>query len=396
MVSYLGLGVFYVGLVSSLSSAASVPALLFWGNLSDRVRKRKIFILMGFYGSFATLLSMILVHTFLEYILVMMAFQVVAMASVPVSTLIIVENSPEKNWSVALSKFNSTAAAGTLVGLVSGSVAIFTAVGNEPVFLPLFYVAAGLFYLFSSLAVSFTIPEPARKLSRNSLRGINAVRIFEKIRYFPASVIHLAPSLGRKNGKLSSDLKLYLLSTTLLMFGFQVFMVAFPVYVLESLDAGQGEIFVLYLANSIGSAVAFRFAGNMSQKHGDRKLTGVALASRVIIFASMGVVALMELSGPGTIYLSIVMYGIIGALWAFIGLGQIKGVSRLAGKRLRGKGIGYYNSLNGVAQIGAGITGGFIALSAGYGADFILASLIVLFTSGLALRLTAPVEQSVQ
>ncbi|WP_061951338.1 hypothetical protein [Acidiplasma cupricumulans] len=48
IVVYLHSNVVFVGLVTSISSMASVPALIMWGDLSDKFKKRKIFILIGF------------------------------------------------------------------------------------------------------------------------------------------------------------------------------------------------------------------------------------------------------------------------------------------------------------------------------------------------------------
>jgi MFS family permease len=39
-----------VGIVSALSSAASVPGNIMWGNLSDTTRRRRLFVLLGFGG----------------------------------------------------------------------------------------------------------------------------------------------------------------------------------------------------------------------------------------------------------------------------------------------------------------------------------------------------------
>ena len=47
-----------VGIISAISSLASVPANIIWGNLSDTLKKRKIFVLIGFIGLAIPLLLM--------------------------------------------------------------------------------------------------------------------------------------------------------------------------------------------------------------------------------------------------------------------------------------------------------------------------------------------------
>ncbi len=46
----LGGSVRDVGLVASAASLAGVPASIFWGNLSDRWKRRKYFLIFGFSG----------------------------------------------------------------------------------------------------------------------------------------------------------------------------------------------------------------------------------------------------------------------------------------------------------------------------------------------------------
>ncbi len=54
----LGGSVADVGAVAAASSIASVPAFIGWGNLSDRLSRRKVFVLVGFLGTALSLLGM--------------------------------------------------------------------------------------------------------------------------------------------------------------------------------------------------------------------------------------------------------------------------------------------------------------------------------------------------
>src|SRR3990170_644831 len=54
----LGGSVADVGAVAAASSIASVPAFMGWGNLSDRLHRRKVFLLIGFLGLAVSLLAM--------------------------------------------------------------------------------------------------------------------------------------------------------------------------------------------------------------------------------------------------------------------------------------------------------------------------------------------------
>src|SRR3989442_12995507 len=54
----LGGTLFTVGIIPAATSPASVPPFIFWGSLSDRFSRGKVFLLIGFVGSGIALLTM--------------------------------------------------------------------------------------------------------------------------------------------------------------------------------------------------------------------------------------------------------------------------------------------------------------------------------------------------
>ncbi len=65
----LGGSVADVGVVSSLTSAATVPSAAFWGWLSDRIGSRKLFLILGFLGFGLPTLLMGFSHTVGQFLL---------------------------------------------------------------------------------------------------------------------------------------------------------------------------------------------------------------------------------------------------------------------------------------------------------------------------------------
>lgn len=386
VILYLKSNVFYVGLVSSLASAASVPALIFWGNLSDSVGKRKIFILVGFFGSFLTLLQILIVRDITGYVIMLVSFQALAMAAVPVSTLLILETRMEPEWPQVMSTFSMISAVGTVIGLLSGSAVIVY--WHYADVLPAMYLIASLVYLSAAISAVLLLPEPGRQLFRTRLHKIFTFRIIERGRHFPSYVLHIIP-FGRNKGEsraFSLTMKKYLFTTTFLMFGFQIFFVPFPVFIINYLHASDSQVFILYLLNSVLSMFTFRIAGILVRRKGIRKTLSLGILPRVAIFASAGVLPFLASLGPGILVVSIILYGVLGALWSLISIGEVTSVSRLAVKVNRGKAIGYYNSLLGVGQIGGASISGIIALDLGYTVDFLIAAAVVLAGSYMILR----------
>lgn len=386
VVVYLHSNVLYVGLVSSLASAASVPALIFWGNVSDYARRRKIFILVGFFGSFFTLLQILVVRDLSGYIIMLVSFQILAMAAVPVSTLIILETRQESEWPQVMSSFSMVSAIGTAAGLAGGSLIIVY--WHYSGVLPAMYLIASIIYLAAAISALLMLPEPGRILLRTRLHNLFSYRIVERGRHFPSYVLHIIP-LGKNRGNTRSFSPVmwkYLFTTTFLMFGFQIFFVPYPVFVIDLLHASETQVFVLYLLNSLLSMLTFRFAGNLVKRTGIRKTLSLGILPRIAIFIGASALPLLAGLGTGVLVISIVVYGVLGALWSLISIGEVTSISKLAAKVNRGKAIGYYNSLLGVGQIGGAGVSGFLAFKLGYTLDFVVAAAVVVAGTIMILR----------
>lgn len=378
VVLYLHSGVFDVGMVSSIASAASVPALIFWGNLSDYAGKRRIFILTGFVGAFAALLQIIFVHDLTGYIVMLVLFQLLAMAAVPVSTLIILETRQESEWPQVMSLFSTLSSAGTVAGLAAGTVLILY--WHYSGVIPAIYLIASFVYLTAAVSAYFFLPEPGRILMRQRLQAFFSLRIVERARHFPQHVLHIIP-VGKNRGNtraFSPVMRKYLFTTTFLMFGFQVFFVPYPVFFLDLLHGTETQVFALYLLNSGLSMLTFRIAGTLVRRSGPGRTLTMGIVPRIVIFTAAGGLPFLAGHGPGVLAAAVILYGILGALWSLISIGEVTSISRLALKVNRGKAVGYYNSLLGVGQIGGGLVSGILAAELGYTADFIIAAVIVL------------------
>ncbi|MCL4452027.1 MAG: MFS transporter [Candidatus Thermoplasmatota archaeon] len=384
---YLGLNVFDVGITSAIASAASVPALIFWGLLSDRYKKRKVFILVGFMGGFISLLPMLYVHALMSYILVLIAFQVVSMASVPVSTMILIENSSEDKWPAVMGRFNFVASMGTVIGLAFGTVFIAFFANKSSELLVNIYMISAFIYLLSAIIIFLAIPEPNRTISRRKLSDIHSIRIIERIRFFPSTIIHFA---GLREGRapLGRDLKFYLFCTFLLMFAFQLFFVPYPVFAIEHLGASEVEIYIMYILNSGLGAFTYQYTGRINNRIGIRKSLAFALVTRIVIFSIFGAVSFIMFQSALWLIFALIVYGALGSLWSFIGIAETASVTLISPKARRGKTIGYYNSLNGAGQIFGGLLSGIISEYAGYSIDFLIAAVLVIVGTSLILKRT--------
>lgn len=391
MVTYLRYNVSLVGITSALASAASVPALIYWGNLSDKFGRRKIFVFAGFFGSFLTLIFIPLINGIWEYIMLLMVFQIIVMASVPVSTMIILENTVEAKWPSIMSSFNMITSIGTVLGLIFGSILVLGDTALTGSSLPDIYVLSALVYLVAAVSSLYLLPESKIKLKRHRIGDLYTVRVIERIRYLPSFMLHIFnEGKGQKSHRLDSGLKKYLFSTTLLMFGFQIFFVPFPVFLIERLGAGNLQIFIMYLLNSVFSTIAFRPAGMVVNRFGASRTISSSVISRIAIFTTAALIPFVITWNFLLLAIMLSLYGVLGGLWSFISISEITSISKMCEKTIRGRVIGMYNSLNGVGQIlGAGVSG-FAALYLGYQSDFLMAAIVVIAGLTMILRIRVP------
>lgn len=388
IIVYLGLGVFYVGLTTSIVSLASIPALIVWGNLSDSINKRKIFILIGFVGSFFALIPISIARDLSIYMLLQVSFQILAMAAVPVSTVIIIENVEKSKWPTIMSKFNLVASLGTLIGLIAGTVLITLYTGSNSILIEIYEIAS-LVYLVAAITSYFIIPEPDKPYKNNMLHTLHHVRIIERIRFFPSSVIHFAGlSRGVRGSSLKREVRIYLMCTFFLMTAFQLYFVPFPVFIIKSLGGNSSSIFIMYMLNSLFGTIAYRFTGPIISKFGVRNVLAGTMLTRAILFSGMAAVPFLIFMNLPFMLLSLAFYGVMGGLWGFIGISEVAYISRITENTTRGKAMGYYNSLNGLGQITGGLVSGTVCALFGYGLDFIAGSLMVVIGGILIVKFT--------
>ncbi len=374
---YFHRGVVFVGIASSLSSLSSVLALILWGNISDNVMKRKIFVLIGFFGSFISLLFIIFTNTIYSYIGILVLFQFFSMASVPVSTLLVIENEHESQWAKTVSVFSAISTIGTVGGLTLGLIIVLNDSSSVSTLKDI-YLMGSLIYLVAFFLAFFLLRESKVKVKRSSLSGLFSIRTFERTRYAPSYVIHVIKLFGRKKGvKIGRDLWLYLLLSGFLMVGFQTYFTPYPVFLIENYHASEGVVYTMYLLNSAFSVVSFNMASGYIRRLSLEKAIYIPLIIRMVVFSLTSIIPFLGLVSFGFMIIVVLVYGAMGFVWSFIGITQITKVTKLADKNTRGRAIGYYNSILGSGQILGAFISGFIVTSFGYTGDFLIASLMV-------------------
>lgn len=388
-----------VGLVGAISSMASVPANIIWGNLSDTTKKRKIFVLIGFLGMAISLLLMGLSMDMGTYYFANFILGAIAAAAAPVSTVIILETFKKEEWARRIGDFSKISGVGWVLGLVLGTIWLQLASDDGTVVSAmrgLFITASALALVSVFLAIKW-VPEPTKRVERkDAVEEVPLSRLihFERGRYGPTKIIHImkvsAHNLSPRN--FPSSLKLYYVVTLLAFTGFLTFYTAFPIFLKRELGLSISEVFIVYLASSVTSALTYSLAGRWTSAVGGKKVQILAFLGRILLFPMVFLVTLLDLELWPLMAALCALHALIGFCWASLSVAGSTIVSRISYRDFRTESLGAYNAIMGIGAIIGSLIGGLVAETMGYQITFILASFLVLSALLLLLPLNLDKE----
>jgi MFS family permease len=351
-----------------VSSVATIFGLMVWGNLSDRMGKRRIFVLIGFISLAVTSLLFAISFSTAYFIFISFISGFLGSAVTPVSSILIMELTERKDWSMKISKFSQYNSYGNIAGVVFAS--IFTGAYPSVHLLRYLYVISFAFYVISAVLGYLYIPESGKRIKRDEV-PIRTFRVIERVRYLPSQIIHFNFYFR----ELERDLKFILLGFLIMMTGFQLFFVAFPV-LLRSIGVSSSVYFIIFLGNYLFGAITFGFSGQTSLKFGNKRIVRMAVLARIFIFPLVIALVTFVTFRPLLFVGLLLVYSMLGALWAFISVGTGTLVSNLSKPEERGRVSGTYNAVQSFgAVIGSALTG-IIVTGIGYFSDFLIASVI--------------------
>jgi MFS family permease len=398
----LGGNVSNVGVVSAAASTASVPAAIGWSELSDHIEKRKMFILMDYFGTGILFLLMGLAGAFGQFLVLNILYGVVAAASVSMGTVIITETVEAKRWTKAIGTYTEIGGLGWILGLLLGGVWLEVGIRLLPALDPLralFFILAAATFIGGVIAYRLA-PDPKPKpFAPHHVDKLVVLqgRIVERPRYLPLWMYrrryHEAMHRIRSSGEMvPRPLWLYFLATLLLFSGFSTVYTPFPIFLKNQVGSGWLEIFLLYIISSVTSAVMYSRAGDIIPRLGERRTLLAVNFVRVFLFASFAVLSLLLYNGvrPDGMVLFVVLFALqaaVGFFWAFVSVASTALVSRCAPPGTRGVNLGIFNAMVSVGGITGALVGGEVANYLGFSAAFFAGvGLVVLGMAALAVN----------
>jgi len=378
-----------VGLLASYVSLIGVVGSLVWGRLSDVAHRRKPFVVLSYAAVGICFLAISFASTFGRLALFNMLFNFFWMANASVTVLIVIENRDQSTWERKIGHLNQIGAIGWVAGLALGSAwtAVLSRSAGEVVTIRSLFAMIGLGSLAASFLAYRFIPRTIPRFTLRKFRGTVLAMgnfIAEKARFAPLHLYHrLHPRrvfrlLTRPEG-FRPGTRRFLLATWISYMGLGFFGIPLPLLLSERFGFPSSLVFVLFMIQHVGIALAYPLAAKRIRRLGNRSVQAASLAIRLVLFGGAAAYLFASTSVPPMAVL-LAAFVVYGVTWSYFQLSGVALTSRLAREENRGAALGVYNALAGFGWILAGVGSSFLAERAGYAATFGVAAGLLLIS----------------
>ncbi|NJE07071.1 MFS transporter [Thermococcus sp. M39] len=349
-----------VGIMNSLASLSSMIGSLFWGKLSDKTLRRKVFILLGFLSVSIFLTALSFTDSPTEFILLNAVYSFFLASTLSVPIVLVLRSVRKHSWDYGIGKFNEISGWAWVFGLGLGFA------------LSQYLTIRQLLLLFAILNVpsliwgAKTMREIPIYINRKSIKVFGNY-VVEKTRYLPTFILHTnirKPRFGK-----------FYLALLLFWISAGMYFSQFPVLLVES----GFERRVIYLAAILNSAVsAFMYlrVGLMLKNRDNTKVLREGITLRLL-----GVITLIVgILTPYLLPFAFLSYFLAGYSWSFISISSTSIVGKLAGEKEKGAAMGTFNLVNSIGYIIGSFASGFIVYSGGFLINFTAAGVFAVLS----------------
>jgi MFS family permease len=379
-----------IGLAATLFAAASIPAAIFWGFVTDRVHTRKALVVWSYILIAGILFSFAFVRTVYGVILVYSAFSFLSSAFATPLNLLIMETQPKASWASGFARFSMISSLGVTVGLL-------LSVGWAD-FLPfhLLVIALGALSLVSAGLSVQMIKEPVTVFERSMIVMVSQ-SFYQRLLALPLLFLKIPKLMdfrrifrGVKFG-LTREPALIYLSIGAFYFASGLFNTSL-VPSLSAARVSKSEIFSVSLVGMLVQVFAFNYIGKRIRETGIRRTAVQGLLLRALSYAAFAI-AVLYLAGLPYLGAALFFYPLgAGIAYAYYYATSNVMVFNTLGRTNQGSSLGVYSAVVGMATMVGSFFSGLISFYVGYYATFIAAALWL----GLAASLTSAIGEEVE
>ena len=378
-----------IGLAATLFAAASIPAAIFWGFVTDRVHSRKALVVWSYVLIAGIIFSFVFVRTVYGIILVYSAFSFLSSAFATPLNLLIMETQPKASWASAFARFSMVSSLGVTLGLL-------LSVGWAD-FLPfhLLVIALGVLSLISAGLSVQLIKEPIT--FERSMIVMVSQSFYQMLLALPLLFLKIPKLMdfrrvfrGVKFG-LTREPALIYLSIGAFYFASGLFNTSL-VPSLYAARISKSEVFSVSLVGMLVQTLAFNYIGKRIRETGIRRTAVQGLLLRALSYTGFAI-AVLYLAGLPYLGTALFFYPLgAGIAYAYYYAASNVMVFNTLGRTNQGSSLGVYSAVVGMTTMVGSFMSGLISFYVGYYATFIAAALWL----GLAASLTSAIGEEVE
>jgi MFS family permease len=380
----LGGTVVDIGLTVTLATAVAIPAAVFWGWVSDRLKRRRPLIVASFGAVGALLVLFLLAHSVYEVSTLYIVYAFINSAPSTPINLLILETQAKGKWASSYANYQVLASVGNVLGLLASSIwSVFIPVSFLVLFLSVCAVVAAFVAAKLITEPAFLLEGTAqvRHYSSILLRLVTQPIVFLKT----PRAIHLRNTFRILKSDFTGNLRV--LYALILVFYAGTGLTVVLVALLRYKGASDPLIFAATTINLAVNAIAFRYYGSILKRKDFVRDTAVSLLVRSIAYCSIGVAAYLVTGF--TFYVFVVLLFTLGsgvASTVFYTTSTAMIYDSL-GVADQGSSLGIYTAFTSVATTLGALASGYVSFYAGYGITFLLSGISMALCAWITLRL---------
>ncbi len=379
----LGGTVIDVALLTTLYNFVVIPASIFWGGVTDRLARRRLFFFITYGGISVVFVGMFFTPSLLLLAVLYGLLGFVIVANSAASNLLVMEFSEKKSWMSSYTRLSLTASLGSIVGLVVG---LFWSS-----FLPLpeFLLFCAASTVASFLLTYFLVVEPSVPLERIHL-SFHPLDLFSKLYHGVSTALGtltgliLVPFTPRelmrfiravRAGAIPGRLLLFF-STFLFTLGSGILNTPLTPY-LVNYGVLANEIFAMTLINVCSQTLVYRTIRLFTSRLGEVRAGSYAIMIRTVMYVLFAIAAL-GLRGTTLFVFTTIVYSIIGILYALWNSSTSIVLFNNLGPEKQGGLLGAYSAFSSLGSVLGALVSGYTSYYLGYSLTFALAAVVLL------------------
>ncbi|MDG6925208.1 MAG: MFS transporter [Nitrososphaerota archaeon] len=373
---FLGGNVVQVALFTTLYNAVLIPSSIFWGRLTDRWARRRVFFVITCLGTTVFFAAMFLLPNLDDLAALYGGLGFVVSANAVAANLLVMETSEKKNWISSYSNLSLVSNLGSIIGVAVG----FVWASALPLGAFLIFCAAAT---AASVVLSYAlISEPVLPLEAEHA-PLNPARVLHGVTSF---VHHFVVSRGMakdalrvlratRAGAITGRVLLFF-STFLFTTSSAFLNTSFSPFLVDS-AVTDNEVFAISLVNIIIQTMAYRWMGSFIKRLGGVRIGPNSVLLRTFLYMVFAGAALVS-RGTLLFLIASVVYAATGVAYALWNSSTSVTLLSNLGPGRQGNLLGGYAALGALGTVAGSLFTGYISYYDGYSTTFTVAAAIML------------------